>query len=71
MEEKKPLIEFKFDERGLLTPPEKIETSMEAFQKAFVSGFPPESTRHELFVGYLHFLKDFKEQVTPNFTHLP
>ncbi len=61
-------MEFQFDAKGFLKPHEKIETSMEAFQKAFVSGFPPESTRHELFVGYLHFLKDFKEQVTPNFT---
>lgn len=61
-------MEFKFSERGYLMPPGKIETSFEAFQKAFVSCFPLESSRHGLFVGYLHFLKDFKEQVTLNFT---
>lgn len=68
MAEKKSLIEFYFDERGVLLPHGKIETSMEAFKKTFVSSFPPESTRHELYVGYLHFLKDFKEQITPSFT---
>jgi hypothetical protein len=65
---KEMTAQLAFDQNGFLTPCEKTETSLEVFQQTFVNPFPQESTRHELFVGYLHFLKDFKEQVSPHFT---
>ncbi len=59
-------MNFEFDERGFLKPYTKIETSLEIFKEVFVSPFSLESSRHEIFVGYLHFLNDFREQVMPN-----
>lgn len=58
-----PLI---FDEKGYLMPYCKIETSLEIFKQVFVSQFSNNSTRHELFVGYLHYMNDFRIQVMPN-----
>ncbi len=57
-----------FDERGFITPCDKIELELDDFKNLFVTSFPAESTRHDIFVGYLHFLSDFKEQVAPHFT---
>lgn len=62
------MVKTDFDERGFITPYDKIELGFEDFKNLFVTSFPAKSTRHDIFVGYLHFLSDFKEQVTPRFT---
>ncbi|MEZ4884350.1 MAG: hypothetical protein R3E32_06375 [Chitinophagales bacterium] len=62
-------MELTFDIRGHLIPHNRIEVSLDQFEEIFVSLFDTDSTRTHIFQEYLRFLKDFKEEITENFTH--
>jgi hypothetical protein len=46
-------MEFSFDIHGYLKPYGKIPTDLESFEAGFVEPFEADSTRHQLFQGYV------------------
>lgn len=60
---------MQFSKLGILIPPDKISTSLLALKEELVQKYSGESTRHNLFVNYLHYIQEFKKGVSPNFTH--
>lgn len=62
-------MNLKFDDRGHLTPYERINVTLTEFEEFFVKSFGSDSIRIEIFENYKNFIKDFSDQVTPNFTH--
>ncbi len=61
--------QLKFDEHGHLAPAERIEVSLDDFQRIFVDDFPESETRQRLFGNYLDWVFDFKREVYGYFTH--
>ena len=62
-------MELRFDIKGHLIPYNKVEITIDEFEKVFVDSFDKDSTRHEIFRNYKKFVTDFKKEITSNFTH--
>ncbi len=54
-------MEFSFDIHGYLKPYGKIATDLESFEAGFVEPFEADSTRHQLFQGYVRYNEDLKQ----------
>lgn len=52
-----------FDSKGFLTPDRNLTSTLEEFQDEFVSKFPLQAKRQELFNEFLRFLRDFFEAI--------
>lgn len=52
-----------FDSKGFLTPDKNLPSTLEEFQEEFVSKFPLQVKRQELFNKFLRFLLDFFEAI--------
>jgi hypothetical protein len=61
-------IKVQFDERGYLTPYDKVEMSLESFENNFVHDFANSSTRTNILHSYRAYLVDFQRLITTNFT---
>ncbi|MEK7255250.1 MAG: hypothetical protein AAB316_10930, partial [Bacteroidota bacterium] len=60
-------MELTFDIRGNLFPHTRTTITLDEFEEMFVKRFPENSTRHKHFENYKRYIRDFQEQVTPNF----
>jgi hypothetical protein len=60
-------MEFTFDIRGNLLPPQAIDCSLQDFETAFVQSFEESDTRLALFSSFMHYIRDFQTKVTPDF----
>ena len=60
-------MEFTFDIRGNLQPPEIIDLSFEELEDIFVRTFEDTSTRHQIFANYKQFLTDIQEIIPSTF----
>ncbi len=61
-------IKVQFDERGYLTPYDKVEMSIDNFENNFVHNFASSSTRTAILHSYREYLFDFQRLITPDFT---
>ena len=60
---------MKFSNKGHLEPATKIIVNLEDFKTTFVVNFEENSkTRGYLYVSLLHFLEDFKNEITSSFS---
>lgn len=62
-------MKLKFDKNGYLLPYKRITIAFEEFEKFFVAPFGSESSRILIFENYKKFIRDFSNEVSPNFTH--
>jgi len=60
-------MELNFDIRGNLKPYEKVELKLEDLVEIFVNNFEESATRNEIYQNYTKYLKDFEQEITPNF----
>ena len=60
-------MELNFDIRGNLKPYEKVELDIKNLIEIFVNNFEDSTTRNEIYENYTQYLKDFENEVTPNF----
>ena len=54
-------MEFSFDIHGFLKPYGKVITDFASFEAGFVEPFEADSTRHQLFQGYVRYNEDPKQ----------
>ncbi|RMG72453.1 MAG: hypothetical protein D6722_05395 [Bacteroidetes bacterium] len=54
-------MEFSFDIHGYLKPYGKVITDLDSCSAGFVEPFEPDSTRHQLFQGYVSYNEDLKQ----------
>ncbi|MEM8896197.1 MAG: hypothetical protein AAGC88_16585, partial [Bacteroidota bacterium] len=59
---------FSFDKHGHLLPYSIIKIKLDQFKDTFVNSFPHSHSRSRLFDNYQHFISDFQQQITSNFT---
>ena len=60
-------MQIQFDERGNLYPPRPIEITDEDFEQHFVKDIKESETRQRLFSNFNSFVRDFQNQISPNF----
>lgn len=61
-------MDWKFNSRGLIEPPERIEITFKDFQLYFDLDFPNSQTRSDLMNGYIAYNQSLKKEITANFT---